>query len=52
MHWEVIVALVVLVPVILVPAAFVWYLDFGGIVHAVRQAMRERKTAREKGVQL
>ncbi len=44
MQWELIVALVVTIPVILFPAAFVWYLNIGGIVHAVREA----KTAREK----
>ena len=52
MHWEVIVALIVMIPVILIPAAFVWYLNIGGIFHAVRQAQRERGTAREKEVQL
>ena len=44
MQWELIVALVIVVPVILFPAAFVWYLNIGGIVHAARQA----RTAREK----
>jgi hypothetical protein len=44
MQWELIVALVVAVPVILFPAAFVWYLNIGGIVQSVREA----RTAREK----
>ncbi len=44
MQWELIVALVVAVPVILFPAAFVWYLNIGGVVQAVREA----KAAREK----
>ena len=44
MQWELIVALVVAIPVILFPAAFVWYLNIGGIVQAVREA----KAAREK----
>ena len=52
MHWEVIVALIVVIPVILIPAAFVWYLNIGGTVYAVRQALRERRAAREKVVQL
>ena len=39
-----IIALVVAIPVILFPAAFVWYLNIGGIVHAIREA----KAAREK----
>ncbi len=44
MQWEFIVALAIAIPVILFPAAFVWYLNIGGIVHAMRQA----RTAREK----
>jgi hypothetical protein len=44
MNAALIVALVVTVPVILFPAAFVWYLNVGGIVRAVREA-RARKVA-------
>ena len=33
-----IIALVLAIPVILFPAAFVWYLNIGGIVQAVREA--------------
>jgi hypothetical protein len=44
METAMIVALVVAIPVILFPAAFVWYLNVGGIIQAVRQA----RTAREK----
>ena len=39
-----ILALVLAIPIILFPAAFVWYLNIGGIVHAVREA----KVAKEK----
>ncbi|MFC1958146.1 hypothetical protein ACFLVQ_01085 [Chloroflexota bacterium] len=38
MQWQLIVALAVAIPVILFPVAFVWYLNIGGIVHAVREA--------------
>ena len=44
MQWELIVALVLAIPVILFPVAFVWYVNIGGIVHAAREA----KAAREK----
>lgn len=44
METEMIVALVVAIPVILFPAAFVWYLNIGGIIEKVRDA----KAAREK----
>jgi len=42
MQTELIIALVVVIPVILFPAAFVWYLNIGGIVHAVREARAAR----------
>ena len=43
MEWELIVALVVMVPVILLPVAFVWYLNLGGILAAVRRARAAEK---------
>jgi hypothetical protein len=46
MNIELIVALVAAIPIILFPAAFVWYLNVGGVVHAVREA----RTARAKKV--
>ncbi len=47
MEWQFIVALVVAIPVILFPAAFIWYLNVGGLYAAFKQA-RERRAAREK----
>jgi hypothetical protein len=47
MQWEFIVALVLAIPVILFPVAFVWYLNIGGIYHAIQEA-RNRRAAREK----
>ena len=49
MQWEIIVALVVAIRVILFPAAFVWYLNIGGIAQAVREAkaVREKKLVPE-----
>ncbi len=35
MHWQVIVALVVMIPVILLPVAIIWYLNIGRIKEAV-----------------
>lgn len=45
MEWYVLIALVVAIPVILFPAAFVWYLNVGGIYTAIKET---RKAAREK----
>jgi len=49
MQWEFIVALVIAIPIILFPAAFVWYLNIGGIYAAIKEAWA-RRAAREKGI--
>jgi hypothetical protein len=48
MQWELIVALVIAIPIILFPAAYVWYLNVGGIYAAIKEA-RARRVARAKG---
>jgi hypothetical protein len=50
MNIEIIVALVVAIPIILFPVAFVWYLNIGGVVAKVREARaaREKKAAEDK----
>ena len=48
MQWEFIVALVIAIPLILFPAAFVWYLNIGGIYAAIQEARRKRKDAYEE----
>lgn len=50
MQWEFIVALVLAIPIILFPVAFVWYLNIGGIYHAIQAALR-RRAARQKGAE-
>jgi hypothetical protein len=51
MQWEFVVALVIAIPIILFPVAFVWYLNIGGIYAAIKEA-RARRVAREKGVKV
>ena len=51
MQWELVVALAIAIPVILFPAAFVWYLNVGSIFQATqkaRQARAARKHLTEK----
>jgi hypothetical protein len=45
-----IIGLAIGIPVILFPAAFVWYLNIGGVAAALREA-REKRAAQEKGVE-
>ena len=47
MEWQVVVALVVAIPVILIPVVFVWFLNVSGIYTVVRET-RKRRIAREK----
>jgi hypothetical protein len=44
MEWQVIVALAIAIPIVLLPAAFVWYLNIGGVVQAVREARARKVT--------
>jgi len=47
MQWEFIVALVIAIPVVLFPAAYVWYLNIGGAYAAMKEA-RAKKQATMK----
>jgi len=46
-EWQIIVALIVMIPIILVPVVFVWFLNLGGI-YAVLKRVRERRAAWSK----
>jgi hypothetical protein len=48
MAWQLIVAIVIAVPIILLPVALVWYINIGGLVQAVKEA---RQQAREKATE-
>jgi len=51
MEWQIIVALVIAIPVILLPVVFVWFLNIGGIYSAIKEA-RARRVARKKEVSI
>jgi hypothetical protein len=42
MQWELVVVLAIAVPVILFPAAYVWYINIGGISATVKEARAKR----------
>lgn len=48
MQWELVVALAIAIPVILFPVAYIWYINIGGVVTAVRR-VREKRVARNEG---
>ena len=51
MQWELVVALVIAVPVILFPVAYVWYINIGGIYAAIKRA-REKRVVNKEGSQV
>ena len=46
MHVEFVIALIIVIAVVLFPAAFLWYMNISGIYAAVRD--RIKKAAKEK----
>jgi hypothetical protein len=51
MSWPIIVGLVLGIPLILLPVAFVWYLNISGL-YQVLKATRERKKRRAEALRL
>ena len=51
MEWQVLVALVIAIPIIIMPVVLVWYLNIGGILSAVREA-RARRVTQKEGVKV
>ena len=49
MEWQIILALVLAIPIVFIPVAFVWYLNIGGVYAAIKEG-RERRVTREKGI--
>ena len=47
MQWQLVVALVIAIPVVLLPVAYVWYLNIGGIVAAAREARKAKVAQRQ-----
>lgn len=47
MEWQLVIFLIIAVPVILFPVAFVWYLNIGGIYVLIKEA-RARRAAKKR----
>ena len=46
MEWEIVVALALMAPIVLLPVAFVGYLTVGGIYAAVRETRKAGRKAK------
>ncbi len=48
MHWEFIAVLIIAIPIILIPVAFLWYLNAGGIYRAIQETRKRRSTQEQE----
>jgi len=40
MEWPIILALVLVIPIMLIPVAYIWYLNFGGLIAILERRKR------------
>ncbi len=54
MEWYAILAIILAIPVILIPIVFIWYINVSGIYIVIRETMKRRaaRRKREKEVRL
>jgi len=48
MEWQFILALIIVAPIIVFPALFVWYLNVAGVLAVVRDRARRRAETKEQ----
>jgi len=48
MNWQIFIAMVVAIPIILLPVAFIWYLNIGGIFNTVKTSLAKRAGRNKK----
>lgn len=48
MEWQMILVLVLVIPIIIFPAAYVWYLNIGGIYSLIREKRKATRKVVEK----
>ena len=47
MEWQIIIAILIAIPIILFPIALVWYLNLGGVTTAIKD-FKVKRAVREK----
>jgi hypothetical protein len=48
MQWQIFIALVIAIPVILFPVAVIWFLNIGGIFTGIKEAWMKRGMRNKK----
>jgi len=51
LEWQIIVALTLIIPVILLPVIFVWFLNIGGIYTVIKRVRERQATWRKRKVE-
>ncbi len=49
MEWQIIIAILIAIPIMLLPIALIWYLNLGGIMTAVKEARIKRVLKEKEG---
>jgi hypothetical protein len=47
MEWQIIIAILITIPIVLFPITLIWYLNLGGISSAIKE-FRDKRALREK----
>lgn len=47
MNWQIFIAMIVAIPIILLPVAFLWYLNIGGIFNTVKAKRADKAKTKE-----
>ena len=47
MEWQIILIAVLTLPIVIIPVAFVWYLNVGGVFTTIKEARKRRATRDE-----
>jgi hypothetical protein len=48
MHWQIFIALVIAIPVILLPVVVIWFLNIGGMFTGIKEALMRRSIHNRK----
>ncbi|MFC2070601.1 hypothetical protein ACFLTB_05480 [Chloroflexota bacterium] len=48
MQWELVVLLIIAIPIMIFPAAYIWYLNIGGIYLLIKEARAKRAAKRKE----
>jgi len=43
MPWEIVIALVIAIPIIILPVVFIWYMNIKGVHEAIRKALEQQQ---------